>query len=133
MPWLDYSFARLYEFIIITMNKLILNRVAIWQPKNLDVFMGRPHPAGRIYFENGIAKLSDKMMFRYGKNYQVGKGKSAIKFCLFLHTFSDAEKKIESFLDDVAKTIDAGYAQKVLMTSSMAGFEYTDDYYGGEK
>jgi len=114
------------------MNKLIINRVAIWQAKNIDEFMARPYPAGRTYFENGIAKTSDKTMFRYGKNYKIGKGKSAIKFCLFVVTFSDAEKKVETFLDGVAKTIDAGYAQKVLLTSSLSGFEYTDDFYGGD-
>ena len=117
------------------MKKLILNRVAIWQAKNNDEFAMRPTSAGRGYFENGIAKISDKPMFRYAKNYYINKGKKTeIKFCLFLMTFSDAEKKIETFLDKVAKTVDAGYAQKVLITSSGANFEYTDDFYdGGEK
>ena len=115
------------------MNKLILNRVAIWQAKYTDDLTMRPSPAGRIYFENGVAKTSDKTMFRYAKNYKVGKGKTAIKFCLFMMTFSESEKQIEQFLDDIAKTIDIAYAQKILLTSSIANFEYLDEYFGGKK
>lgn len=140
MRWLDYSTATLYNLIIISMNKLILNRVAIWQAKAIDDFAMRPSPAGRVYFENGIARTSDKPMFRYAKNYHTTKPnkkgdypKNDIAFCLFVMTFSDAEKKIEQFLDDVAKTIDEGYAQKVLLTASAANFEYTDEYFGGKE
>ena len=115
------------------MNKLILNRVAIWQAKYTDDFTMRPSPAGRVYFENGIAKTSSKPMFRYAKNYRVGKGKTAIKFCLFLMTYSEAEKQIEQFLDGIAKTIDIAYAQKILLISSVVNFEYLDEYFGGEK
>lgn len=89
----------------------------------------RPSPSGRVYFENGIAKTSSKPMFRYAKNYKAGKGKRAVKFCLFIMTFSDAEKKVEAFLDSFAETVDVGYAQKILISSSYTNFEYTDSYY----
>ena len=46
-------------------------------------------------------------------------------------TFSDAAETIERFLDSVAEKIDAGFAQKVIMTSTMSNFEYIDEYYGG--
>jgi hypothetical protein len=111
------------------MEKLILNRVAIWQPKNKDDFGIRPVPPGRTYSENSIYRVSEKLMYRYAKNYKVGKGKTAVKFCLFVITRSDAGKKVESFLDSVAQTIDQGYAQKIVATSSMGAFEYTDSYF----
>lgn len=117
------------------MDRLYINRVAIWQPKTLDELSVRASPAGRFYYENGIGKTSDKPMFRYAKNYTIGEpdDEHAIKFCLFIMTFSDAAEAIEQFLDSVAEKIDAGFAQKVIMTSTMSSFEYIDEYYGGSE
>jgi hypothetical protein len=117
----------------VSMNKLILNRVAIWQPKYIDDLTTRVSPPGRTHMENNIAKVADKPIYRYAKNYKVGKGKSAIKFCLFIMTFSDASKKVETFLNGVAKTVDLEYAHKIVMESSIEQFEYLDEYYGEEK
>ncbi len=108
------------------MNKLILNRVAIWQPKYGDEFTERPAPAGRTYYENNVAKASNQPMRRFAKNYTLGKGKNAVKFCLMMITFSDASAQIEAFLDATAKSVDIELARKVAAGSS---FEYLDIYY----
>lgn len=107
-------------------NRLILNRVAIWKPKLNDDFSVRQSPAGRVYFEYNIAKTTQTPTFRYAKNYTIGKGKSAVKFCLMIMTGSQSEKTIEKFLDDTSKKIDIAFAQRVAMTATDASFEYTD-------
>lgn len=114
-------------------NRLILNRVAIWRPKLTDKLGVRQSPAGRVYFENNIAKVTEEPTYRYAKNYIAGKGKTATKFCLMLMTSSQATKAIEQFLDGVAKQIDPAFAQRVSMTASDTSFEYTDFYFKEEK
>ena len=110
-------------------NQLYLNRVAIWRPKPKDEFASRKSPAGRVYFENGIAKTTQAPTYRYAKNYSVGKGKSAVKFCLMILTPSLSEKAIEKFLDDISKKIDIALAQRVVMSATNTSFEYTDFNY----
>ena len=112
-------------------NKLILDRVAIWKPKLNDEFSVRQSPAGRIYFEHNIAKTTQTPTYRYAKNYTIG-DKNATKFCLMILTTSEAEKTIESFLDNVAKQIDIASAQRVVMTATDTSFEYTDFYFNQE-
>ena len=114
-------------------NRLILNRVAIWKPKLNDDFSIRQSPAGRVYFEHNVAKTTQTPTFRYAKNYTIGKGKSAVKFCLMLMSELQAEKAIEKFLDETAKKIDIAFAQRVAMTATDASFEYTDFYFNEEK
>lgn len=113
-------------------NRLILNRVAIWRPKLNDEFSVRQSPAGRTYFEHNIAKTTQTPTYRYAKNYTIGKGKNTVKFCLMILTPSRSEKIIESFLDDIAKQIDIAFAQRVAMTATDASFEYTDFYFNEE-
>ena len=113
-------------------NRLILNRVAIWKPKLNDDFSVRQSPAGRVYFEHNVAKTTQTPTFRYAKNYTIGKGKSAVKFCLMLMSELQAEKAIEKFLDETAKKIDIAFAQRVAMTATDASFEYTDFYFNQE-
>lgn len=114
-------------------NRLILNRVAIWKPKLNDDFSVRQSPAGRTHFEHNIAKTTQTPTYRYAKNYSIGKGKSATKFCLMILTPFQSEKTIENFLDDTAKQIDIAFAQRVAMTATDASFEYTDFYFNEEK
>lgn len=114
-------------------NQLILDRVAIWRPKPKDNFAVRQSPAGRVHFERGIAKTTKNPTFRYAKNYSIGKGKNAVKFCLMLMTESVSEKSIEKFLDDTSKKIDIAFAQRVVMNSTDVSFEYTDFNYEGDK
>lgn len=114
-------------------NRLILNRVAIWKPKLNDEFSARQSPAGRVYFEHNIAKTTQTPTFRYAKNYTIGEGESAVKFCLMFITSSQSEKTIEKFLDETSKKIDIAFAQRVAMTTTDASFEYTDFYFNEEK
>lgn len=113
-------------------NKLILNRVAIWRPKLNDEFSVRQSPAGRVYFEHNIAKTAQSPTFRYAKNYKIGKGKNAVKFCLMVLTPSESEKAIEEFLDKTSEKIDIAFAQQVSMTATDVSFEYTDFYFNEE-
>ena len=115
------------------MNQLILNRVAIWRPKLKDEFATRKSPAGRVYLERGIAKKSDQEMTRYAKNYTISKGKTAVKICLMLMSFSESEKTIEKFLDETSKKIDLALAQRVILSSTLSNFEYTDFYFEEDK
>ena len=112
-------------------NKLILDRVAIWKPKLNDEFSVRQSPAGRTYFEHNIAKTTQVPTYRYAKNYATG-DKNAVKFCLMILTTSESEKAIENFLDNVAKQIDVALAQRVVMTATDTSFEYTDFYFNEE-
>lgn len=114
-------------------NRLILNQVAIWRPKLNDGFSVRKSPSGRIYFENNIAKTTQRPTYRYAKNYTVGKGKSAVKFCLMIMSEINSEKVFEKFLDDTSKKIDLSLAQRVLITSTESNFEYTDFKYKENK
>ena len=113
-------------------NKLILDRVAIWKPKLNDEFSVRQSPAGRTYFEHNIAKTTQVPTYRYAKNYTIG-DKNVVKFCLMILTTSESEKTIESFLDNVAKQIDIASAQRVVMIATDTSFEYTDFYFNQEK
>ena len=111
-------------------NKLILDRVAIWKPKLNDEFSVRQSPAGRTYFEHNIAKTTQTPTYRYAKNYTIG-DKNFVKFCLMILTTSES-KTIENFLDNVAKQIDIASAQRVVMTATDTSFEYTDFYFNEE-
>lgn len=115
------------------MKNLIIDRVAIWQSKNGDELTIKKSPPGRVYFENNISRVADKPMYRYAKNYKVGRGKTAISFCLFLVSFSDSKNLVENFLDKTAKKVDKSIAQKAILNSSFSNFDYLDEYYNGGK
>lgn len=127
------STATLLKTIIASMiNRLFLNRVAIWRPKLNDELSVRQSPAGRVYFEHNIAKITQTPTYRYAKNYALGKGKNTIRFCLMLLTPSQSEKAIENFLDEIAKQIDIAFAQQVTINTTNMSFEYTDFYFNEE-
>ena len=106
-----------------------INRVAIWRATLAEEINVKISPPGRHYLENNVEKISDQEMYRYVKNYKVGKGESAIDFCLFIITFSDSINHVEKFLDEVAKTIKPEYAKKVVDESNMTNFAYLDEFY----
>lgn len=110
-------------------HKVFLDRVAIWRPKNNDSLSVRYDKPGRAYFKNNVRHLSDKPIIRYAKNYSIGKGKNATKFCLFIMSFEESRKLIESYLDGVAKDIDKSFVQKILMSDDKMDFEWLDEYY----
>lgn len=114
-------------------NKLILNRIAIWRPKLNDEFSVRRSPAGRVHFENNIAKTTQSPTYRYAKNYTVGKGKGAVKFCLMIMSEINSEKTFEKLLDTTATKIDIALAQRVVLAATESSFEYTDFEYKEKK
>ena len=113
---------------------IILDKVAIWRPCVVDELSVRAEPIGRSHQVGSVIVKSDKPIFRYSKNYKIGKGESTIKFCLFIRTHSDAEKSIETFLNKVAKKVDKELAQKMNDDPVFTNFEYLDEFYKkGEK
>lgn len=109
---------------------IIIDRIAIWQAKPTKGFTIREVPAGTRYRDhNNVYCVSDKVMYRYAKNYKVGK----TDFCLFARTFRDDATAIETELDKFAKTIDEAYAKKVVAESTLSKFEYTNTYLKGDK
>lgn len=113
-------------------NRLILNRVAIWKPKLNDDFSVRPSPAGRTYFENGVAKISQDKLYRYAKNYKIKDNDIEIKFCLFVVSPAYDLERFKKFLDEVSKNISVDIVKKVSILSN-ADFKYIDFYFNEEK
>ena len=117
-------------------NQLYLNRVIIWRPKLKDEFAVRESPKGRTYFENGVARITKEPTYRYAKNYTIGKGKNAVKFCLMFLTPSapsTSGKNIEKFLDETAQKIDIAQVQMAVLNATNVAFEYTDFYFKEDK
>lgn len=98
---------------------LRINRVAIWMPTIIDELTVRTSPAGRTYFEDGVAKKTEREMFRYAKNYEL----DGTKFCLFIMSFSDKKASVERFLDEVAENLEADFVKQNVADEN---FHYTD-------
>lgn len=109
--------------------EIILDRIAIWKADFHKGYTVRNIPLNTRYQKDGVYVLSDKPMFRYAKNYKVGK----TEFCLFVRTFRDDKNKIEVELDKVAKTIEEAYAKKVISLATVTDFEYLNEYLKGDK
>ena len=112
------------------MLNIYLNRVAIWKPVAKDELDKRLSPSGQAYLtkDSMVFKQSDGPLTRYVKNYTAGKGKSAVKFSLFLRTDRTDDESVEAEMDDVAKEITAEYAKSAIEGSSFTQFTYTDFY-----
>lgn len=109
--------------------EIILDRIAIWKADFHKGYTVRTIPTNTRYQNKGVFLLSDKLMYRYAKNYKVGK----TEFCLFVRTFRDDKKGVESELDKVAKTIDEAYAKKIATLSTIENFEYLNEFLKGDK
>lgn len=109
--------------------EIIIDKIAIWQPNLHDGFTVRTVPIGTRYLDpkTHIYLISDKIMYRYAKNYKVGK----TRFCLFARTFRDDDKGVEKELNEVAKTITEEYAKSVIAKATFSNFEYTDNFLKG--
>lgn len=110
-------------------NNLYLNRVIIWKPKLYDKFAVRESAAGRLYYENGIAKKTKDKTYRYAKNYEIGDGDLKTKYCLMFLTPSSDAAAAEKFLDETSKKLDLAQVQHAVMVATDASFEYTDIMY----
>ena len=114
------------------MNRIEIDRVGVWGPKVIDDLSVKTYPRGIVYYRNNTAATSSDRIYRYAKNYTVSEGKSTLKYCLFLATFSKDAKKVAKYLNSIAKTISAEYVRECLLASSANTLKYTDDHYGGK-
>ena len=109
--------------------EIIINKIAMWKATFHKGYTVRIVPAGTRYQNQAnIFCVSDKKMYRYAKNYMVGK----TEYCLFVRSFEDDKDGIEKQLDKVAKTITETQAKKAIMASA-DNFEYLDKYLKGDK
>lgn len=67
-------------------------------------------------------------MYRYAKNYKVGK----TSFVLFVRTYEKDMAKVEKQLDKAAKSVDEKEARKMSMALP-SQFDYLNIYLKGEK
>lgn len=108
------------------MKHLRLNEVAIWRAKPLDELTVRANPAGRAYEDNKIIKQTEKVAYRYAKNYE----KDSIKFCLFVFSYDESAKAVEKFLNKTAKSISEA---KVKAINKTKDFEWLNIKYKESK
>lgn len=109
---------------------IIVDNIAIWRAIPNDSLSVRTQPAG-IRALNPTTKLyyqTQDQLRRYAKNYTVGKGKNAVKYCLFVRTFSEDAKNVEAKLDEVAKTITLAQAREINGRADYESFDYLDTY-----
>lgn len=110
--------------------KTILNRIAIWQPKPIDELTVNITPAGLIYYEDDIAKTSQRLTYRYAKNFSISeKGKKSLNFCLFFITFSDDRELAELTLNSIAKKLTYDYVNDFLIGNITGEFKYLKHYF----
>lgn len=110
--------------------EIIIDKIAIWKTTfHKETFTVREHPTGTRYLnEANIYCISDKPLYRYAKNYKVGK----TEFLLFVRTFNGDKKVVEKQLDEVAKTVKESEAKKAIMASAN-DFEYLDKLMKGNR
>lgn len=104
------------------MNKLELNRVAIWRPKAIDQLTMKTSPAGRIAYEGHIATTTTRPTNRFAKNY----GEGALRFCLFVVTYRDDSAGVEAELDAIAEAISDDIKAKAIEGATDTAFTYTN-------
>lgn len=109
--------------------EIILDRIAIWRADFHKGYTVRTIPTNTRYQDKGIYLKSEKIMYRYAKNYKVGK----TEFCLFVRTYRDDKKGVEAELDKVAKTVTEDYAKKIAVLSTIENFEYLNEFLKGDK
>ena len=109
---------------------IVLDRVAIWTPQLVDGLSVRMNPVGTAYLtkDSMVFKQATKPIYRYVKNYEVGRGKSKVKFCAFVRSFVDDEKFVEAELDRIASELPKEYVEKALADATFESFAYTDFY-----
>lgn len=108
---------------------IILDNIAIWQPKLGDDLTVRALPAGAPIQQptTNIIKKSEATIYRYAKNYKT-KGKSGVRFCLFVRTYLNDEKKIEKALDAYAAELTTSDVTAAVAGSDAKHFTYTNHY-----
>ena len=104
--------------------EIIIDKVAIWRPNLHDSFSVRIVPKGKRYIKKDSPAIimANKPFYRYAKNYT----KDDLKYCLFVRTFSDAAKRVESQMDDIAKDLKTDYIRKIVAEADE--FEYLNKF-----
>lgn len=105
---------------------IILDRVAVWLPQNVDGLLVRKAPPATAYLtkDSLVFKSATQPLYRYTKNYRLGK----TKYSLFVRTFDEDEKKVEKELDTIAKNFTADFVKSELKSDSFESFNYTKYY-----
>lgn len=109
---------------------IILDRVAVWLPQTVDGLLVRAMPAGTTYLtkDSLVYKQATQPLYRYVKNYEVGRGKNKVKFCLFVRSFEKDGKVVEAELDRISAELPKEYVEKELTGATFESFAYTDYY-----
>lgn len=109
---------------------IIRSQIAIWRPKLYDKLTISKIPAGTVYREPGSQAYvkSEAVMYRYAKNYTVGHGKNAVKFCLFARDFTENSKSVENQLDEAAKDITTEQAREINSRPDYNSFDYLNKF-----
>ena len=117
-----------FWYYIQTME-IIIDNIAIWRADFHEGYTVREIPPNIAYQDkDGLMKRSDKIMYRYAKNYKVGD----TAFVLFVRTYESSKKKVEKQLDTVAKKVDEKKALK-FKGALPSNFDYLNIYLKGEK
>lgn len=113
---------------------IIRSQIAIWRPKLYDKLTISTIPAGTVYREPGstVYVKTAVQMYRYAKNYTAGRGKNAVKFCLFVRDFTEDSKSVEDQLDEVAKEIAIEQAREINSRPEYNDFDYLNEFLKGE-
>lgn len=123
---LHCRFATPPVFRIRGMERVYLDRVAIWLPLGVEGLSTRISPPGRTYYKNDVVNIANSEMYRYAKNYQVGKGKSKLSFSLFMMTLESDAEAVEKYLDSIAKKATIEQVKSALSASDWSSFKWTD-------
>jgi hypothetical protein len=109
---------------------IILDRVAVWLPQNVDGLLVRKAPPTTAYLtkDSLVYKQATQPLYRYVKNYEVGRGKDRVKFCLFVRSFEKDRKVVEAELDRISAELPKEYVKKELNGATFESFAYTDYY-----
>jgi hypothetical protein len=109
---------------------IILDRVAVWLPQNVDGLLVRKAPPTTAYLtkDSLVYKQATQPLYRYVKNYEVGRGKDRVKFCLFVRSFEKDWKVVEAELDRISAELPKEYIEKELTGATFESFAYTDYY-----
>jgi len=109
--------------------EIILDNIAIWQPKLNDQLTVRSTPPGVSYQKAGtnVLEITSKPLYRYAKNYKT-EGKNGIKYCLFVRTFSTDRAAVERELDAFAEALQAEDVRPAVAGSDSVHFTYSNRY-----
>ncbi len=109
---------------------IYIDRIAVWQEIPTNGLSVRANAPGMVYYDRqNVAQISDSVLVRYAKNYEIKKGKKKLAFSLFILTADQDQIAIEKKLDDTATEFKFEYVQLALEEASLSDFVWSDKYY----